>query len=165
MDFDRYTMALLREPPGPTFLDPGSANSRQRRFTVTVGASLMSRTRSRCRGALRPAAFVPHSSREERGTSRNEGTAGKQINSELSGSIRASRQVARVGLGHSQGGDTGSNPVGTTHSFLGGECLCPRRALPLWVTTQASVASATTSSNDNCRPSSRRRPNSASPRT
>ena len=43
MDFDRYTMALLRKPPGPTFLDPGSANSRQRQFTVTVGASLMSR--------------------------------------------------------------------------------------------------------------------------
>jgi hypothetical protein len=57
----------------------------------------------------------PHSSRERLGdVKRTRGTAGAS-NPKVRNQIRASPQVAKPAREHSQGGDTGSNPVGTTH--------------------------------------------------
>lgn len=49
--------------------------------------------------------------------------------------------------------------------FIEGHFLGRERSARQWPAAQASVASATTSSNDICLPSSQKRRNSASPRT
>jgi hypothetical protein len=74
MDFDRYTMALLRKPPGPTFLDPGSRS--QPPATVDCDGRCLAHLAELDRGVVGHLGR-PRSSRirpaNERDTSRNDG--------------------------------------------------------------------------------------------
>jgi hypothetical protein len=66
-----------------------------------------------------PHIVVPHSSRERPGDVRKIARNGRGSNPQVSSPIRPSPQVARSAREHSQGGDTGSNPVGTTRRSAG----------------------------------------------